>query len=195
MFEFKGDRKYVHGTDLYEKSYKLLKEINQETSFIEKISFKKISKKQCFITLEKPETNEKVCCDGIAKLKNNACIKFWWIESNEEICSRYTFNEESITSKSTIESEKNIEIENININYKLIEIIVSLTKKIHYNYSPDIDGKWLFAQLNLYRKPPEKIGKIKISIITLVKNKFSVSDIAIDNLLIGNIRFIVGEAE
>ena len=73
-----------------------------------------------------------------------------------------------------------------------IEEIIALTKRLNYELTPDVDGKWLFGQLDLDDTLPEEYSSLQITRTNVVGTRFSVNTIEIDGARFGDIRFIVG---
>ena len=73
-----------------------------------------------------------------------------------------------------------------------IEELIALTKRLNYELTPDIDGKWVFGQMNLKCGLPDEYSQLRITRNCIVSGRFSVNDIKFDSKHVGDIRFIVG---
>jgi hypothetical protein len=58
---------------------------------------------------------------------------------------------------------------------------------------PDINGRWVFGQLDLDRPFSATRKTLRIELISAKARRFSMSKIFEDDELTGNIRFIVGD--
>ena len=194
MFRFKGGREYIHGTDFYNETVRQLTQSLPEFKQIKEIAFHAVARKQCTLILERPAPGQKIVVKGSAVTQHQETIGFWWVEDTTEITSRYEFDEDQLTKAAFYYSEsQTIEADFENQDYTSIEAVVALTKDLHYRIAGDINGKWLFAQLNLINGMPNNYQKIKIKMLNNIQNKFSICLVAMDDIEIGKIRFIVGE--
>ncbi|MCT7655661.1 ketoacyl-ACP synthase III [Oceanimonas sp. NS1] len=121
---------------------------------------------------------------------NGVCHKFWVVEESRAVIGRYPFDEDGLVEPAIIEGNT-IKITSLN-QYNTIENVVALTKRINYKLSPDVDGKWVFGQVELIQKLPERFSTLEIVRVSERANKFSCNAIKIDGNEIGEIRFIVG---
>ncbi|MDC0010723.1 hypothetical protein OAE20_03080 [Porticoccaceae bacterium] len=188
--KFKGDRNYAQGGDLFELSqHSLIKFFGG--GYLRKIAFKSFSKKHCLIILEvRPDKGNHIIGGGIFSNKDGVDVKFWLVEGHSDICERYPFDEDELVELSTIEGSKIfLSIQN---KFSLIEHIVALTKKLNYHLTPDVKGKWVFGQLDLLDKLPVEYETVMIERISERKKMFSLNKIIVDEIEMGEIRFIVG---
>ena len=187
---YKGERDYLHGTDFHEEITTKLSEIIC-AGFTKKICFKSFSRKQCFLVLnERPSQNLRQIGNGLWLNDNGDETKFWIVDGEMAVASRYPFDEDKLVSPSSV-AECIIKLEKNN-EFSTIENIVALTKKLNYTLTPNASGKWVFGQIELLKPLPENFDQIQIERISERKGMFSCNQITIDKELIGEIRFIVG---
>ena len=118
--------------------------------------------------------------------------RFWIRETDEPVIDSYPFDEDAITSGAVLEAEI---IRSGHANpYTVIENIIALTKKLNYALSPNINGKWLFGQIDLKKALPTEWDSIKIERTICVGTSFSRNRIVIDGGDCGEIRFIGGKS-
>ena len=182
-FCFKGNRKYVHGTDIFTKiteQYNNAKNID--------IAFHGIAINNMTFSTEKPEGKEvKVT---FRCLHNEDKIKLFAIENDSNITCRYEYLEEEIVNNSTVAvSEESIEL-NTPTEYSFIEHIVAMNKALLEKLYSDANGKWYFTRLQL----KENISMSDISSLQLVLKsnfqfKLTKSSIIVDNVEVGFIYF------
>jgi len=111
-------------------------------------------------------------------------------ETTQHVTDSYPFQEECITQPAEVEGTM---IRGRRENaYSLIENIIALTKCLNYALTPDVDGKWLFGQLNLEKALPTEWDEIVVRRGVAVGNRFSRNQIEIDGEGFGEIRFIGG---
>lgn len=186
---FKEERQYLNGADFYLTIEKTLNSINK--GWLKKLTFKKFAYNQCIISFEKPDIDKKIIGTGIWVSSNESLYKIWIIETSLPVVNRVPFKEEDIFKQTELFSNE-IKIDKKN-TYSVIENIVSLTKRLNYQLSPVINGKWIFGQIDLFNKLPNDYNQIKIIRNGERNNRFSRNLIIIDNSTYGEIRFIVGE--
>ena len=108
--------------------------------------------------------------------------------------SSYPYDEDALVAQATVnEDQSTISLPKPTADYSCIEVIVALTKKLHYIKSADINGKWVFGQLNLLCRLPIQYKTAEVGLKTFYPGRFSVSTITLDGKLYGSIRFIVGQ--
>lgn len=192
MFQFKGDRHYLHGTDFYQHTQQLLSDTLVDYDFIKSIAFRNFTERQCRLSFIAPNDTDVVPCSGKAVLETGKLQPFWWIETDEAVLEHYPYAEQQVIDGCQI-VDRSIQLAHPNVqHYSVIETIVALTKHLHYDIDPDVDGKWVFGQLNLVQPLPLTSKSVQIGIKNWIPKRFSVSDIQLDGQRLGTIRFIVG---
>ena len=177
-FEFKADRNYLHGTDIFNKiSDALIDE------YILDISFRSTTNLQCFLSKDK---KNKV----IAIIKTQFRT-LYLIESDKLISERYDFDEDELVSCSVIKENK-ISMY-IDHNYSYVENIVALTKKLNNTLDKPSVGKWLFGQYKSDSDNRSYTGIVEIESNKRIKSRFSENLIYLDGELKVKIMFITGE--
>ncbi|GGP44977.1 hypothetical protein [Shewanella saliphila] len=191
MFEFKGNRNYLHGTDFYLFTVEYAKQNLPQGTRISQLSFRKLAKRQCELKSQKPNTGT-IVATGKFNLIDSTTIPFWWVEGNSVVERRYEFDEDKlVTVAQTTLSPATISMHKPTGNYTCIEVLVALTKKMHNQIAKPNKGKWLFGQLNLTRNLPIEYEKAEIRLQSMLHGQFSVSEVWLDGIFIGQIRFIV----
>ncbi|WP_394249692.1 hypothetical protein [Vibrio profundi] len=192
MFEYKGDRNYLHGTDFYKFSVEYGEKAFSSSVYVNQLSFRQIARCQCEITQSKPSSGN-IVSTGKFMLPNGETQPFWWVETEKPVGERYEFDEDGLVATATIDAEaESILMNHISDNYTCIEEVVALNKKLNNTVKKPGNGKWLFGQLQLSKKLPMVYKKIEIKLNVMLHDKFSVSDIWLDGDHFGQIRFIVG---
>lgn len=189
--EFKGNRNYLHGSDIYNSIDKIAKE--RFDGWVSSITFRSIAKNQLELVWEKPLDKNNVCVTG--KITDKVLVKhdFWLVDTNSSIQNRYEFNEKLITDSSLVNLEKREVQLSYHTQYTPVEEIIALTKQLNYTITPVVLGKWLFSQLDITERLNNN-GNFKILMRSLLAGKFSINEIYISDKLVGTIRFVVGEA-
>jgi hypothetical protein len=187
--KYKGSRTYLHGSDIYNA---IVEELSARFGgYPAKLAFKHFARNQVELLLENPVDPANVMGSGVWRAATGETRKFLIRETNEPVVDSYPFDEELITSAAIIEDES-IRVGHANI-YTLIENIIALTKKLNYALSPDVNGKWLFGQIDLKEALPAQWDTIQIVRTICVGTSFSRNRIFVDGTDTGEIRFIGGE--
>jgi hypothetical protein len=191
MFEFKGNRNYLHGTDFYRFTVEYSAQCLPEGTRLSQLSFRKLARFQCELKMQRPDTGTLVAT-GKFNLSDGSTIPFWWVEENTLVGGRYEFDEDELVASALITSSPtSISMQKTTEDYTCIEVLVALTKKMHNKIALPSKGKWLFGQLNLTQNLPIEYERAQIKLQSILHDKFSVSEIWLDEILIGQIRFIL----
>ena len=191
MFEFKGNRNYLHGTDFYRFTLEYAAVKMPEGTRLSQLSFRKLARFQCELTTQRPESGVLVAT-GKFNLSDGSIVPLWWVEGNNPVDGRYEFDEDGLVASAQITSSPaTIKMLRPIGAYTCIEVLVALTKKMHNKIALPSKGKWLFGQLNLFQNLPIEYETAEIKLQSMLHGKFSVSEIWLDGLQIGQIRFIV----
>jgi hypothetical protein len=188
-FCFKGDRTYVHGTDIYNKIIKNLAQ--KEVDYINiDFSFHGVVKNNILISSIKPEDEEslKLVYKYVDKEKQKRI--FYGVETNEIITCRYKYPEEDIFSVCHIDKEKEqIEL-SLNTSYSFIENIVAMNKFLLEQLFPDAKGKWYFTRLQLSEIIDENSEyPLRLRLKNNFNFKLTKSEIFLHDKLVGFIYF------
>ena len=156
-FCFKGNRKYVHGTDI---AMKLIKSCADEVKNID-IAFHAITVNNMCFSTEKPEGKDVKVTFRCIQDENKVVL--FGIENNTSIECRYEYFEESIVDNSIVDiTEKSI-ILNTPTEYSFIEHIVAMNKSLLESIYTDINGKWYFTRLEQkYILPDDALITVKL---------------------------------
>lgn len=186
-FCFKGNRTYVHGTDIYNKIIEIL---NNEMKDVKiDLSFHGIAKKNILLSNKKPEDENliKFVCKYTGG--NNERKILYGIERNHNITCKYTYLEEAICQLSNLDFEnKEINL-NKDTSYSFIENSVALNKYLLENLFPEVKGKWYFTRLQLLDAPTNKIYPLKLVLKANFNFKLTKSEIFVSDKSIGYIYF------
>tara|TARA_R110000824_G_scaffold400686_1_gene608841 strand:- start:9201 stop:10844 length:1644 start_codon:yes stop_codon:yes gene_type:complete len=183
--EFKGERNYLQGGDIFNALNQYFKKI--ETGFLSTLSFKDFSKKQLKLCFKKPSLDNVIAKGGWEGDKGK--ISFWIVETDEPVENRYEYSENMITDECRFNGNS-VLAQGCRL-YSIIENIIALTKKLNYQLVPDVNGKWVFSQVDLDKPLPQKYSIIEIEQVSVTVKKYSRNLIKVDGLSFGEIRFMV----
>ena len=186
-FCFKGNRTYVHGTDIYNKVLELLQHEMQNEKI--DLSFHGISKTNLSLSGSKPE-NEKLL-KFVLKFVNTNGEKdvLYAIENNQTIDCRYEYPEEDICKLSEIFLDKEQVSLTENSSYTFVENCVALNKYLLECLFPDAKGKWYFTRFQLNKIPSTDIYPLKLQLKANFNFKLTKTEIFIGEESVGYIYF------
>ena len=186
-FCFKGNRTYIHGTDVYNKIIEILNGNMTNEKF--DLSFHGVAKKNLQLSNMKPEDENfiKIVCKYSGE--NNERKVLYGIENNQSIDCRYTYLEDDICKQSDLDL-KNKEI-NLNeyTSYSFIENSVALNKYLLENLFPDVNGKWYFTRLQLSKVQSNHVYPLKLVLKANFNFKLLKTEIFVADKSIGYIYF------
>ena len=186
--KYKGARTYLQGGDIFNALEKALS-VN-DAGYLSRLVFKRFARNQIAVLLEEPADASNVLGTALWKSVSGEEKRLWLTETDDAVTESYPFDEEAILTHARIEDQR-IELTVAN-TYSVIENIIALTKKLNYMLSPEVNGKWLFGQLDLQQKLPKSWESLCIDRTICVGNSFSRNRILIDGQPYGEIRFIGG---
>ena len=192
---FKGDRKYLHATDFYQKINQIIKSIYQEELYyLHSFIIKKFAKNQCELKLKKP-LNQKTII-GICKFKeklDNKTLTGWVIETNLPVRKNSEFNEHKIVERSQINRDQS-EIElSSDSESNIIEDIVILGKVLSYKKIPLKEKQWFFAKIQVAKEIFVDYNTVKLKFTNSLANKYIIFDIYIDKNYLGEVHYIASK--
>lgn len=186
--KFKGSRSYLHGSDIYNVvSEKLMERFD---GYIARLVFRHFARHQIELLQDKPTDMANVVGSGAWQTSEGRSLQFWLRETSQPVTESYPFDEDAISTPAVIQGT--VICGNRSNPYSLIENIIALTKKLNYALSPNVEGKWVFGQLNINTKPPTEWSIIEITRTVSVGSSFSRNSISIDGTAYGEIRFVGG---
>jgi hypothetical protein len=195
-FCFKGNRTYIHGSDIYNAIAKYLKAkygyaiTNIELSMHKLASHNMIGE---VLDVGQPilSVSPAVICrfDIAEKTKT-----LYLIETDMSIDCRYEFAEESIIRNSHIlQRQKSITLMN-QTPYSSIEIIIALNKKLMQYLFAGEKGNWLFTRLTLKQLlPVSSDAMFTVAFKQNLSYRLTCSTIAIGKEHYGEIFFSLGK--
>lgn len=186
-FCFKGNRTYVHGTDIYNKMTKFLSDDKQIQSL--DLSFHGIAKTNIEISKDKPVD------ESLLKFaykytddKNNKTI-LYGIENNDPIECRYEYPEDAICNLSKLDLQNEEVVLEDKSSFSFIENTVAINKYLLENLFPDVNGKWYFTRLQIKQIRKDNSYPLKLILKANFNFKLTKTEIFIDEVSIGFIYF------
>jgi hypothetical protein len=187
-FSFKGNRNYVHATDIYKQLIKNLTILGFDHWQYFELNIKKITSHNltCFIS-DNRQKNESEIISFIFEQDQIKLFGSIIENTNKNIESRYSFNEHDITQYCIIDYEQEtITYCNSMNTFKSIDILISMSRFFLEN-AVDNSVKWFCRTVKLFR-PIEEIESQQILVKKVVqKRNIVVLDVYIENQVIGSI--------
>jgi hypothetical protein len=149
-FKFKGNRKYIHGTDMFNK----MTDFGHLPSHLHNIRFiahKVVHSPLCnvYLTDKKEELNE--IADICVRCQFDIDQSTHWMALTQATSAipeqRYAYDEDQIVSLCSLKDSA------ITLTapsaYSFIENIVAMNKHLHQHLFPEADGNWFFTRIDL----------------------------------------------
>lgn len=189
QFKYKGGRKYVHGTDMYEAIIGELFREKQEFSDGFRFTIHRITTKQCDLLIPGPDDERKRPPDASAEFVCNGKNPWmcWLVENAEPVTQEYAYDEDKIAADCQIEGRRLTVLRSP--EFSAIEVLVAANKLLHLASFPGAAGKWYFTRLDLCRPLMEEDRGRFILEITRDKYKLTVAEVYSGTEKLGRICF------
>jgi len=186
--KFKGDRTYIQGGDIFNAVERVARQDDDE-SYLSQLAFRRFARQDCDLFWTAPPQGTALIAQGRV-CQSGTDRSFWVVETDEPATGRYEFDEASLVEPAVRNGEEII-LKERSIHTP-VEEVIALTKRLNYELTPDVDGKWVFGQLKLISALPNDYSSLRIRRVIEVAGRFSVNKIMVDDRDVGDIRFIVG---
>ena len=189
---FKGTRDYLTGVDKYEAIVHFLKSTYPELSYGKlKIVFHRFANKQCRLVYPKLQDSVQrpkgFVDEFVCSLKDKQLIG-WIVETDIKVTNRIPYPEEQIFEKCLI-NDQTISLSEIKVGFTSMEILVSMTKKLHLALYPS-KKKWIVTQIELNRfLKSDDADKLKVEFMENFKNRLTKSAMFSREEMLGEIYF------
>lgn len=188
--QFKGERNYIHGSDIYNETLTWLISERQDVSLIDFSFHRRASHQLCGIFGVLPEGIEPVaiCSFTSGGIRN----RLYLVETAVSVTGSYPYPEDEIVSQMTIDLTTRRCALRGDVMYSDIEVWVAMTKAIHYKAFPLLSGKWFFARWRYPRYVWRSIAlKRELCIASVFNNKVTRSEVFLDGQKTGEIYFVI----
>ncbi len=181
-FCFKGNRTYVHGTDIVAGLFKTF--ANADLSAID-LKFNGIAHTNLDLIAGTDSSEAKV---NIRWQESGQEKHYQLIENGEPIECRYEYDESSIIEKAVLNTDNQLIKLSQNTGYTLCENFVALNKHLLQSLFPNEQGKWYFTRLEQIKLISDD-ALIEVKMIKNFNFRLTKSDILLDNEVIGSVYF------
>lgn len=187
---FKGDRDYLHGTDMYEALQRAARAAGLPVG-VHRLSIHGFARTQCRLALGAPGEALAIPENRVAEfsLETSAGRALGYMaETGDRVEGRYPFDEDAIGARACGEARR-IVVDGTP-PCAPIEVVVALTKKLHNTVLPRAQGKWVFTRIELPRAlVPQDAGRIAIELKHNFNDRLTKSGVTSGNEAIGHIYF------
>lgn len=189
---FRGERTYLHGTDLYQGILAALGDTAPPGPV--SLTFHSLLKNQpdlIFGAEDLRQLREDPTFRGELRLgSRDALVHAALMESTRPVTLRRPCNEVDVTTTAVVdEAGKFASIHEPQTGCP-IEQVVFLNKHLHLHLLPHLSPKWLFARLELTTPLPQQSPRsLKVVLKQVLGNRFTRSEVLFDDLRVGHISF------
>jgi hypothetical protein len=191
QFCFKGDRSYVHGTDIFNAVSDLLGMNVLNSQSVIEMSIHNIVRNNLTVYINSDLPKDKHAAVYFFVKAKNIETKIALVENEQAVICRYEYDEDKTIAAANINiNEKTIELVAYN-DYTFIENIVALNKGLLLALYPEKSGKWYFARVRLNNLNPwlDHPNHISLRLIKNLSFKLTQTEILINDKSIGSIYF------
>lgn len=189
---FKGDRDYLHGTDVYEALLGGLRRQIPDLGGRIRYAFHRIARTALRAEIGDAGVPPKVG-PVVAEMVvggHDAPLVARAHETGEPVTGRYAYDEDSIRGQCHIDGSR-ISMAGAT-PFKPIEVAVAMTKLLHNHLQPPETGKWMFTRLDLSRPfEPADIAGMTVTQVRQLGAKLTMSEVGAVGQKIGAIYFSV----
>jgi hypothetical protein len=186
--KFKGERDYLHGTDIYNETLTWLANWNPKIEDID-FAFHRLAKHQLKAMLGMmPQGIEPA---GVCSFTSGGSRKrVFLVETERPITERYPYQENDIVDSMEMDPSSSKGTLHGKTAYSDIEVWVAMAKALHYKAFPQLKGKWLFVRGRFpsYARHTS-VNKRTLVIAASFNEKLTRSEALIDNVKVGEIFF------
>ena len=189
---FRGERSYLHGTDLHQAVHAALPEPPPAGPV--NLTFHHLLKHQPDLVLSR---------DSLLHLREDPAFRgeIRWgtgtdlrhavlLESERPVTARKPCNEPEVAAAATVDAAAKTAVLHAPAPGLPIEQIVFLNKRLHLEVLPHLSPKWLFARLELVAPlATEPVEELTVSLRQVLGNRFTRSEITSGGRRLGFISF------
>lgn len=187
-FCFKGERDYVHGSDIFNKLSEILQNAGVGNRSID-FSIHGISRSNLTVTTEKPNDLSSIKFALTYIGENGLKGNLYGIENEKQIDCRYAYHEELIVEKITSgENEFQAQL-NEDSSFTFIENLLVLNKFLVNRIILNETGKWYFTKLQLKKNVSGDFLPLKLVFKNNFNYKFTKTEIFANSESVGFVYF------
>lgn len=188
--KYKGERDYLHGTDIFNETLSWLGNQRAEVTDID-FAFHRLATRQLKAVLGPlPQGIEPAA--ACAFTSGGVRGKVHLVETDQAVTGRHPYREDEIVSALEIDLAGRKAVLRGEVPYSDIELWVAMTKALHYKVFAQLKGKWLFVRARF----PEYVRQSPVNARTLVigasfNDRLTRSEALLDGVKVGEIYFSI----
>lgn len=188
--QFKGDRNYLHGTDIINETLSWLSSQKGELKDID-IAFHRLASRQLMVMEGVvPEGVEPVAVCSFTSSGERERV--YLVETDLAVTGRYPYPEDEIVAAMQLDLAGRRGVLSGETAYSDIEVWVAMTKALHYKVFPQLQGKWLFVRGRFPQFARHSMaGERTLAIVSSFNDKLTRSEALLDGVKVGEIFFSI----
>lgn len=191
---FKGERTYLHGTDVYDAAVRCLRARWPGIDGRCRFAFHRMATRPLAVAIAPFGGARPAGCVAEMHVTGGAAqVSAWFTERAGTVEGRYPYDEDAVVRDCAL-GEAEISMHEPP-PVRPIEALVAMTKRLHYAVARPERGRWLFVRLDLKRLLREDDARgMRIRLNGLPRPALTRSDIFVRDEPLGAIFFAVGAA-
>jgi hypothetical protein len=193
LFDFKGQRNYVHGTDMLNQTFAAVCEVLHVSS-ISDMRFTIMRMTSHNLVAE--TGSDEVAHDPnqlVATLGFSALGRRWMTAIKEDSSTpetRRAYNEEFVTEVCRFEFDSAAIIQFEKSPFTVIETIVAMTKALHTRHFADAPGRWVFCRFDSVAWPLEPDARgLKVMFRNAIGTRLTRCEVSYPDIVFGDVYF------
>jgi len=192
---FKGDRHYLHGTDVYDAAVSSLHARWPDIDGRCRFTFHRITSRPLSVISEpfsQGAARPEKCVAEMHVTGGKDQASVWFVQREGEVTGRYPYDEDRVVAHCVMEGNR-IALGAVP-KAKPIEIVVAMTKRLHNSILKPETGRWLFTRLDLQRLLQTRdMDGLSVTLAAPARLAITRSNVASRSGDIGSIFFSVGQ--
>jgi len=189
---YKGERDYLHGTDIYTETVRVLNGVKAEALTGKcRLVIHNVARRQCQLLYTLLQDTTKRPENLIAEfnfISDTVNLVAWLVETSEDISHRIPYAESQIT-ENCILSDRSIKL-SCRTRFSAIEELVAMNKLLHITKYPPGESRWYFTRMDLDRLlTVNDVGNLQVTLQQNLNNRLTRSEVISHDQIIGHIYF------
>jgi hypothetical protein len=189
---FRGDRNYVHGTDIVSGLSALLPGLFPgQNAYLSSISFHAKATNELVAELGEPGPDSDATAKFVVSGATGTTIGTGWVQQTNRVPPRRVeFDEAAVVGESVIDrAARTLELAP-NGQFTTIQVLVAAMKALCYDINRPVNSRWMFGRLDLSCPLPARPGTLRIAITRLFADRYAVGQVTADGGPLGVVHFI-----
>lgn len=190
---FKGSRDYLTGADIYDAIVGAAVAIHPDAGAVShRMAIHAFARRQCRLGVHPPggapAKPQGAIADFLFRLPGGD-LRGWLSETDQPVTGRRSFDEDAIVGGCRMDRDEIHWTGGFRAN-RPIEVLVAMTKAMHYRALPPGGGRWIFTKLEMERGFRDPDGNdLRVSLRHNFQNRLTRSAIESGGIPIGQIYF------